>query len=147
MHNSADVLYERTRHVPPIQGYDDVFLHGNASGVSTKDANGEDIDIPNEKFIEILKQLPFENGAIRLCACDAGAEDHGIASYVAKEMKMRVMAPTTHIWIPFPDQNGVSEMELYDVDDFGVKDTSRPGRWRIFNIDGSIEEVLKDAKT
>lgn len=141
MHNSSDVIYDRTKHVPPIQGYDDVFIHADPWGVSTKDANGNDIDIPNEGFLRILRSMTFENDSIRLCACEAGAADDGIASYVAEEMNMPVMASTTHVWIPFPDKDGISRMELYADNGTGFPDYNHPGKWRVFNPDGSIVEV------
>ena len=65
MHNTSDVLYERSKHVPSIEGYDDVFIHGDRWGVSTKDADGNDISIPNNEFIHNLKSLKLENHAIR----------------------------------------------------------------------------------
>lgn len=143
MHNSSDAQYEWTKRVPPIEGYDDIFIHGDADGVSVHDADGKDISIPGEEFISALKQINFENKAIRLCACETGAKDKGFAAYVAKEMGMPVMAPTTLVWISFPDKNGVSKMELYapSKSTFQKPDYDRPGRWRIFNPDGSIKEV------
>ena len=141
MHNSSDVLFDRVKHVPPIEGYDDVFIHGDAWGVSTKDADGNDIDIPNDEFIKILRSMTIENDAIRLCSCETGAADNGIASFVAREMNMPVMAPTTDVWIPFPDKNGISVMGLYPDNGNSKPDRSKPGRWRIFYPDGRIEEV------
>ena len=76
-----------------------------------------------------------------MCACEAGAENNGIASYVAREMNMRVMAPTTHVWIGIPGANGTSEMELFEDDGRGRNNKDRPGCWRVFNPDGSIEEL------
>lgn len=142
-HNSSDALFDRSKHVQPIPGYDDVFIHGDAWGVATKDADGNDIDIPNTEFVNTLKQLSFENQAIRLCACDAGAFDNGIASYVARELNMPVMAATTHVWISAPDKNGVSNMVLYAEDADKWVDYSKPGKWRIFYPNGRIEEVTK----
>ena len=143
MHNSSEELYERVNHVTPIPGYDDVFAHGDAWGVSTKDANGIDIPIPGEAFIETLKNLKLENGAIRLCACSTGAADNGFASYVAKKMGMPVMAPSTDVWVTMPDKNGVSKMELFEDNGKGKQNREKPGRWRIFFPDGTIQEASK----
>lgn len=142
MHNSSDVLHERVKHVPPVPGYDDVFIHGNPLGVSIKDANGIDVSIPGDEFINMLKNLNLENDAIRLCACQAGELDHGIGAYVAKEIGKPVMAPSSTIWIPAPDMNGISEMRIYEESDIpGRPDYNRPGHWRLFMPDGTIREV------
>ena len=143
MHNSSDELFERSKHVLPVSGYDDVFIHGNQWGVSVKDADGNDIDIPAEEFIKTLKSLKLENDSIRLCACEAGLLDDGFASFVARAINKPVMAPTTLVWIGFPDNDGISEMELYEKDKRGRKNLNKPGRWRVFNPDGSIEEYEK----
>ena len=143
MHNSSDELFERSKHVLPVSGYDDVFIHGNQWGVSVKDADGNDIDIPAEEFIKTLKSLKLENDSIRLCACEAGLLDDGFASFVARAINKPVMAPTTLVWIGFPDNDGISKMELYEKDKRGRKNLNKPGRWRVFNPDGSIEEYEK----
>ena len=141
MHNSSDPIYERIKYIPPEKGYDDVFVHGDPWGVSTKNADGVEFAIPNDEFIKTLKSLDLENEAIRLCACSAGAEDRGLAYLVAREMDMPVIASTTDIWIGMPDKHGVSKMELYADNGAHFPDYSKPGRWRIFNTDGSITEV------
>jgi hypothetical protein len=143
MHNSSDALFERYKHVLPVTGYDDVFIHGDQWGVSVKDADGNDIDIPAEEFIKTLKSLRLENDSIRLCACEAGSLDDGIASLVARAINKPVMAPTTLIWITPPNELGVSEMRLYEklsqVEQ--TPDYGRPGKWRVFYPDGKIEEI------
>lgn len=142
MHNTSDVLYERVGHVPPIPGYDDVFLHGDAWGVSTRNADGVEVSIPNSEFIKTLKALDLENGALRLCVCSAGAEDRGLANYVAREMNMPVMAATTDVWISIPDKHGISMMVLYENDGEDRPNKSKPGHWRLFYPDGRIKETL-----
>lgn len=142
LHNSSDVLYERVKHVPPIRGYDDVFLHGDAFGVSTRNADGSEVDIPVDEFIKTLKRLNLENSAIRLCSCSAGEKDRGLAYLVAREMNMPVMAATTDVWISKPDDQGISTMRLYRDNGKGRPDYSKPGIWRIFMPDGKIKEVI-----
>ena len=69
--------------------------------------------------------------------------DDGFASFVAKAMNKRVMAPTTQVWITHADENGISKMLLLEelIREELVPDYKRPGRWRVFNPDGSIEEI------
>lgn len=141
MHNSSDVLYERVQHVQPIPGYDDVFIHGDAWGVATRNADGTEVSIPNDEFIKTLKELTWENGAIRLCSCSAGEKDKGLACLVAREMGIPVMAPTTEVWVDMPDDQGVSTMKLYEDKGNNKPDYNKPGIWRLFMPDGSIEEV------
>ena len=141
MHNSSEILYERVKHVQPIEGYDDVFIHGDAWGVATRNADGTEVDIPNDEFIRTLKMLKLENSSIRLCSCSAGEKDRGLASLVAREMNMPVMASTTDVWIDAPNDQGVSEMKLYRDNGKNRPDYNKPGRWRIFMPDGSIKEV------
>ena len=141
LHNSSDALYERVKGVVPIPGYDDVFIHGDSKGVATINSDGDQVDIPNYEFIKILKSLNFESNAIRLCACNSGAEDKGIASYIAREMNMPVMAPTTESWVSPPDRKGICEMSLYEDNGRGKPNYDKPGKWRIFFPDGKIQEV------
>jgi hypothetical protein len=140
-HNSSDSLYERVKHVPPIHGYDDVFIHGDAFGVAIRNSDGTEINVPVEDFIKTLKRLNLENSAIRLCSCSAGEKDRGLAYLVAREMDMPVMAATTDVWVYAPDDHGVSEMRLYGDNGEGQPDYSKPGIWRIFMPDGNIKEV------
>lgn len=142
LHNSSDDLHERVKHIQPIHGYDDVFIHGDPFGVVTRNADGEEVDIPFNEFIKILKRLDWENRSIRLCSCSAGEKDRGLAYLVAREMNMPVMAATTAVWISKPDDQGVSTMRLYRDNGKGRPDYSKPGIWRIFMPDGKIKEVI-----
>lgn len=42
--NSSEAIYENVSKVKPIDGYEDIFIHGDKTGFSFKDLNGNEID-------------------------------------------------------------------------------------------------------
>ena len=101
--NSSDELFEYAQKVRPIDGYEDVFIHGDKKGFTIKDKDGKERDYysPRE-FAEILRSDPnYHGGKVRLFSCEAGAEGATAAQALANQLGIDVMAPSDLIWLDF----------------------------------------------
>ncbi len=134
MFNSMDFLYDLVKNVPELKDYDDIFIHGSPHGVSYKNADGVETNLPLNKFIEIVKQLDLQKEKIRLCSCSTGATDDGVAKMLANATGKEVMAPTKDLWLSRKRKTDETEMEICapDPDDPTRPDRSNPGTWRSF---------------
>ena len=78
--NSSDKLFEYSRKVKPIDGYEDVFIHGDKNG-------NEHTYLTPREFAELLKEDPNYNGGdIRLFACETGADGAMAAKALATQL-------------------------------------------------------------
>lgn len=132
MYNSMDSLYNRVRYVKELSDHDDIFIHGNATGVCYKDADGKEIDIPDGEFVRIVKSLNLKKEKIRLCSCNTGALENGFAQLLADTTGKEVLAPTKFLWIYPPDKNGVSEMVVAGETESGRPNMEDLGDWKPF---------------
>lgn len=101
--NSSDDLYINAQKVKPVDGFEDIFIHGDKYGFSIKDKNGEDRDYytPRE-FAEILKNDPnYHGGDIRLFSCETGADGAIAAQSLATQLGVNVYAPSDILWIDY----------------------------------------------
>lgn len=99
--NSSDQLFENAKKVPPIDGYEDIFIHGDKSGFAIRDKAGNEVDYysPRE-FAEILKADPnYHGGAIRLFACETAADGAVAAQMLANQLNVEILAPSNLVWI------------------------------------------------
>ena len=109
--------------------------------------NGE---IDADTLCAIIAQRPdYKKGIpIRLISCYTGSKDDGVASYVARKLKVEVKAPTKYAWIN-KALSGRVYVDVYGgkVDDQGriKKDINDPGEWIVYNSDGGIKEVISGA--
>ena len=101
--NSSDKLFEYSRKVKPIDGYEDVFIHGDKNGFALREKNGnEHTYLTPREFAELLKEDPNYNGGdIRLFACETGADGAMAAKALATQLGVNVLAPSDIIWIDF----------------------------------------------
>lgn len=132
--NHLDPIYVRSKYVKPLEGYDDVFIHGDEYGFAYKDADGNEISLSVNELAEILNENgQFENNKIRLCACGAGGLNSITAQKLADYTKKEVLAPTKILWI-YPEKNGVCDMIIAGEDDLfpDIPNTNDLGEWKSF---------------
>lgn len=121
--NSSDILYEYSKKVKPIDGYEDIAIHGDWSGFSINDSNGNEIESYTPKeFAEILKEDPnYHGGNVRLLSCETGAKGAVAAQQLADALNVDVLAPTDVLFIDF---NG--KMTI------GPDEYTNSGDWKLF---------------
>ena len=106
-------MYNRAKKVIPLDGYDDVFIHGDEFGFAVIDANGKQISYTIREIAEILNKYgKFENDSIRLCSCRTGANSGAAAQGLANLTVKNVLAPTKDLWIKQEDDKGICEKEI-----------------------------------
>ena len=102
--NSSDPLYEKAKKIKPIPDYQDVVIHGDKTGFSYKDKDGNETLLNVSEFTKLLKESGlYKGGKIRLISCEVGADDAHTAQWFADDMGVEVLAPTDIVWI---DDNG-----------------------------------------
>lgn len=133
--NNSDPLYERTKLVHPIDGFEDVFGHGDAYSLELRDSSGNVIgNISAEEALHWLRDSgEYNGGNIRLAACSTGKEPAVVPRYLAKELNVQVMAPSEDVNIDH-DGNIILADDLEDAK-MGIE----TGAWLIFNPDGSVK--------
>lgn len=121
--NSSDILYEYSKKVKPIDGYEDIAIHGDRSGFSINDSNGNEIESYTPKeFAEILKEDPnYHGGNVRLLSCETGSKGAVAAQQLADALNVDVLAPTDVLFIDF---NG--KMTI------GPDEYTNSGDWKLF---------------
>lgn len=121
--NSSDILYEYSKKVKPIDGYEDIAIHGDWSGFSINDSNGNEIESYTPKeFAEILKEDPnYRGGNVRLLSCETGSKGAVAAQQLADALNVDVLAPTDVLFIDF---NG--KMTI------GPDEYTNSGDWKLF---------------
>ena len=121
--NSSDILYEYSKKVKPIDGYEDIAIHGDWSGFSINDSNGNEIESYTPKeFAEILKEDPnYHGGNVRLLSCETGSKGAVAAQQLADALNVDVLAPTDVLFIDF---NG--KMTI------GPDEYTNSGDWKLF---------------
>ena len=118
--NKMDPMWKNSESIKPISGYQDIVCHGDKTGFSYLDLNGNEINMTPREFAEILKNSPvYEGQPIRLISCEAGADGSITAQYMANQLGVPVLAPTDIVYV-YPD--GVMKVGKYNT-----------GRWVVFN--------------
>lgn len=121
--NSSEPIYARAKKVKPIKGYEDIFIHGDATGFAINDSNGNEIQrYTAREFAEILRSDPnYHGGDIRLCSCGTGAKDAFAAESLARQLGVNILAPSNTLWIDMDGNMSIGEQ--FD---------SRDGEWILF---------------
>lgn len=120
--NSSDGLYKNAQNIDPIEGYEDIVIHGDKTGFCYYDKNGNQSDYTVREFAEVLKNSNVYNGGnIRLISCDTGADGATAAQSLANMLNVNVMAPSDVVWV-MPD----GSMTI------GQMPSDNSGEWKIF---------------
>lgn len=115
--NSHEEIFEYAKKVKPIDGFEDVFIYGSATGFSINDADGKICDqYTQREFAEMLRNdLNYHGGYIRLCSCDTGADDAMAAKALAWQLGVDVYAPSDLLWIHFDGKMTIGPDEFTDT--------------------------------
>lgn len=102
--NRNDMLYINAQKIRPIDGYEDVVVHGDKYGFVFKDADGKESNVSVVEFADILKKSgTYKGGAIRLISCETGAEGGITAQGLADILGVEILAPNGVVYV---DSNG-----------------------------------------
>lgn len=121
--NSNTDLFRNAKRISPIEGYEDIVIHGSKYGFEIRNADDKPIGIYSvNEFCDILQDDPnYHGGAIRLISCEAGANGSFVAQGLANRLGVVVLAPTDTVWV-FPDGSMV----------IGEDEFTNSGEWREF---------------
>ena len=101
--NTHEPIYERAKKVKPIDGYEDIFIHGDETGFIINDSSGNVSNryTPRE-FASVLRKDPtYHGGDIRLCSCGTGADGAISANALAHQLGINILAPSDTLWIHY----------------------------------------------
>jgi len=119
----VDPLYEYAKTIPPLSGYQDIFVHGGDTGFMFKDVghrHNQETYINVNEFADFVKESQvYKGGKIRLISCGTGGETAMTAQWFADAMGVEVLAPTkeANLWKNY--------LEIFDKD-------GNPGEWKTF---------------
>lgn len=127
--NSSEDLYKYAKKVEPENGYEDVFIHGDKTGFSYNDKNGNEAGTYSPKeFADILKSDPnYKGGNIRLFSCETGAEGATAAQDLSNCLGVEVKAPTDIVWIDFEGKVSVGPDKYTNTGSWVVKTPQTSG--------------------
>lgn len=122
--NSSEQLYRNAALVEPIDGYEDIFIHGDKTGFAIKDKNEVEHDFytPRE-FAAILKNDPnYHGGDIRLLSCETAADGAIAAQLLANFLGVNVLAPTDIVWVDFEGKITIGPDEFTNSGTWVIKE-------------------------
>ena len=130
----TDDFYEYSRKIKPIEGYEDIVAHGDMYSLVFKDADGNESNVSAAEFCDLIeKGGTYQGGRMRLIACQTGAGDGIVPTYIAKHFNTEVLAPTEIVNVGFE-----GNMCLADSD-YNAKMGIETGEWVLFNGEGRVE--------
>lgn len=98
--NSSDQLYINAKKIKPIEGYQDIVIHGSKNGYCYKDKDGKETAVNPTEFSDMLKNSGLLTGdKIRLISCEAAAEGANVAQWLADDLGIEVLAPSDIVWV------------------------------------------------
>lgn len=126
--SKTDDLFIWSAKVEPIEGYEDIFVHGTKTAFIFTDADGIETKISAYEFADILKDTPgYHGGRIRLFSCDTGGDNALAAQALSDIMNVEIMAPSGEIFLR-PD--GKFRIENED---------GATGDWRFYKPNGKFK--------
>lgn len=128
----TEKLYDYALKIKPIEGFEDYVSHGDPYSIVFKDANGNESNVSAEEFGDILEASGYKGQRMRLIACQIGAGDGLVPTYIAKRFNTEVLAPTEIVNVDF---NG--NMLLAD-DENDARMRIETGSWVLFGAKGRI---------
>lgn len=130
----SEKLYNYSRKIEPIDGYEDIVAHGDQYSLVFKDSNGNETNVSAKEFCDIIEQAgTYKGGKIRLIACQVGSGDGIIPTYIAQRFNTEVLAPTEIVNVDFE-----GNMILAD-DEENARIGIETGKWILFNAKGRVK--------
>lgn len=129
----SEKLYENALRIQPIDGFEDFVAHGDPYSIVFKDSNGNETNISAKEFGDILEANGYDGQRMRLIACQTGAGEGLVPTYIADRFNTEVLAPTEIVNVDF-DGN-----MLLANDDDDVKMSIETGEWVLFGPNGRIK--------
>lgn len=149
--NHDDRLYRNLQKVKPLEGYEDIAVHGVAGAprVAYETVNGQESEYTAKEFAEIIRNDPeYHGGRIRLLSCGSGSGKNCFAQQLADELNREVIAPTETLWVTEKGELFVSDNQVlaelwYDQGalDSGIKQTGEMKRFLPRGKEGKHEEL------
>ena len=132
--SKMDDLSEYAKKIKPIDGFEDIVVHGDRYGLAFRDADGNESDVSVREFADILEKGGiYKGGKIRLIACQVGAGDGTVPTYLAKRFNTEVLAPSEAVFV---DSEG--NMILAD-EEINAKMGIETGQWIPYGPEGRIK--------
>ncbi len=130
----TDTLYEYSRKIKPLEEYEDIVSHGDQYSLVFIDSRGIESNVSAKELCSIIEQAGvYKGGNIRLIACQTGAGEGIVPTYIAKYFGIEVLAPTEIVNVDFE-----GNMILADnVED--AKMGIETGKWVLFNAKGRVK--------
>lgn len=129
----SEKLYENSLKIQPIDGFEDFVAHGDPYSIVFKDSSGNETNISAKEFGDILEANGYDGQRMRLIACQTGAGEGLVPTYIADRFNTEVLAPTEIVNVDF-DGN-----MLLANDDDDVKMGIETGEWVLFGPNGRIK--------
>jgi hypothetical protein len=132
--NKNDPLYELSKSIKPIEGFEDFMIHGQPNLVEHETTNGQWLQYSAQDFADFLLEdrNEYHGGNIRLLSCKSGMFDDGFAQQLANIMGVKVMAPTQTLWVNKDGEMFIADSEvLADLWDNG-ENVRQTGAWKVF---------------
>ncbi len=130
----TDALYDYSRRIKPIEGYEDIVSHGDPYSLVFIDSRGIESNISAKEICDIIEQAGvYKGGNIRLIACQTGAGEGIVPTYIAKHFGIEVLAPTEIVNVDF-EGNMILADNVEDAR-MGIE----TGRWVLFNAKGRVK--------
>lgn len=129
--NKNDELYQRAAKIKPLEGFDDIVVHGDPYGFVFIDSDGAETNISALEFAKILRTDDnYKGGDIRLIACQVGAGDGVVPQCIANELNVNVLAPTEIVNVDFEGNIILADNET------NARAGIETGEWKLFKPKG-----------
>lgn len=139
--NSNEQLYKNMKKVKPEPGFEDFVVHGKENSVIYTTNSGIDTEYTAKEFADILRADPeYHGGDIRLLSCHTGQSEGGFADQLARELGVKVKAPTEILWTR--DQDGemfITNSRALAEMWYDGENVNQTGTWIVFPIEGKNE--------
>ena len=108
--NRTDKLYEYAKKIKPVEGFEDIVVHGDEFGFIFKNSDGQETNVSVLELANIIKKQNINNGKpIRLISCNTGSVGSITAQGLADIMEIDILAPSDIAFVAFEGNLTVGE--------------------------------------
>lgn len=136
--NAEDNLFINADKIKPLDGFDDIVIHGTSKSLLIYGKNGEEWEYNAEQAAEMIRNSQaFSNRPIRLIACNVGQGENCIAQQIADKLGVDVLAATEAVIVDINGEMFVSDnIILADIwnasNEEDRKNIKATGKWAVF---------------